>query len=422
MDQAIRAIGPRILLYSHDTVGLGHLRRNQAIACGLAHALENSSILMVSGARQSTMFDMTRCVDFVTIPALDKSADGTYLAKNSGLSTSDAVMLRSDIIRCVVQSFQPDLLVVDKVPRGVYGELEPALKWLRVDGHARCVLGLRDILDDPQTVQCEWARDENELAIQQYYDSVWVYGDRQICDVAREYRFTPSTAAGVHYAGYLDRQLIEPSCCVTPDPETRALQSRKFVLCMVGGGEDGASLATAFARARLPSDTAGVVLTGPFMPSDVREYLHQCANRSSQLHVIEFHRRPEWLLAHAERIVAMGGYNTVCEILSRRKTALIVPRVTPRTEQLIRAERMSELGLLEMLHPDDLDPSSLSAWIRKSINPPHDARRRIRFDGLSKVPRLASELLKGGARSCLTHGDPDHRQCRATVAAGEGAR
>ena len=48
-------------------------------------------------------------------------------------------------------------------------------------------------------------------------------------------------------------------------------------------------------------------------------------------------------------VVAMGGYNTFCEILSFDKRALIVPRTAPRLEQFIRARRAAELGLLTML-------------------------------------------------------------------------
>ena len=61
----------------------------------------------------------------------------------------------------------------------------------------------------------------------------------------------------------------------------------------------------------------------------------------------------------ADAVVAMGGYNTVCEILSAGKPATIVPRFKPSKEQLLRAARISRLGLCNMIHPQQLTPNLL---------------------------------------------------------------
>jgi len=118
-------------------------------------------------------------------------------------------------------------------------------------------------------------------------------------------------------------------------------------------------------------------------------------------------REPTRLLRHADHVVAMGGYNTVCEILSFGKPALIVPRVKPRCEQLIRAERLRALGLVDVLHPADLSPAALSAWFARDPAPVPLARGRIDLDGLSRIPRLLRELLGNRPRQ------PPRRQSRA---------
>ncbi len=236
----------RVLLYSHDTVGLGHLRRNQAIATALAKSLPNPAILMVSGAWQGTMFDLPKCIDMVTIPAIMKAAHGGYVTRNSGLQTCDTMNLRSEIIRSVAESFQPDVFIVDKVPRGVYGELESSLESLRRRGRTLCVLGLRDVLDEPEAVQMEWLRDQNEQAIARYYDAIWVYGDRQVFDLADEYHFESTTRDKLIYTGYLDRRCGQESeAHPAGDSCLLGEESRQLHVCMVGGGEDGAPLASA---------------------------------------------------------------------------------------------------------------------------------------------------------------------------------
>ena len=93
----------------------------------------------------------------------------------------------------------------------------------------------------------------------------------------------------------------------------------------------------------------------------------------------------------------MGGYNTVCEVLSFDKRALIVPRVRPGREQWIRAERMRALGLIDVLHPDHLSPAALAEWLARDLGPRPPSRDRLDLSGLARIPGMLSELLGNGA-------------------------
>ena len=103
------------------------------------------------------------------------------------------------------------------------------------------------------------------------------------------------------------------------------------------------------------------------------------------------------LLEQADRVITMGGYNTVCEVLSFEKPALIVPRVSPRSEQLIRAQRLHALGLVDMLHPDKLNPQALSEWLCRDVLPPQ-AHKRIDLNGVQRLPKLLEELIATPSR------------------------
>jgi predicted glycosyltransferase len=92
------------------------------------------------------------------------------------------------------------------------------------------------------------------------------------------------------------------------------------------------------------------------------------------------------------RVIAMGGYNTVCEVLSFAKPALIIPRVRPRREQIIRAQRLCDLDLIDMLHPEALSARALSDWMARDVAAP-EVQGRIDLDGLSRLPGLLAELL-----------------------------
>jgi len=386
----------RIALYSHDTMGLGHMRRNLLIAKALAGSPLRPTILMIGGARELNSFALPPGVDCLTLPALRKSDAGRYGSRRLHLSLRELTGLRARTISAALEAFAPDVLVVDNVPRGAVRELDPALECLRARGHTRCVLGLRDVLDDPETVRREWAGAANEAALRQYYDAVWVYGDPAVYDLVREYRFAPDVAAKVTYTGYLDqRARLEAPDGQAPARRADAdLPPGRFALCLVGGGQDGAALAEAFAAAELPHGMDGVLVSGPFMPPEVRERLARRTAGRRRLRVLEFVDEPTGLLRRADRVVAMGGYNTVWEALSFDKRTLIVPRVAPRREQLIRAERLHALGLLDVLHPDSLGSGALTEWLAREPQPVPRVRDRVDLDGLTRLPRLLEEMLR----------------------------
>ncbi|HKP53154.1 MAG TPA: glycosyltransferase [Chloroflexia bacterium] len=395
----------RIALYSHDAMGLGHMRRNLLIARTLAGPALKASILMIAGAGEATAFGLPPGVDCLTLPALRKESDGSYHARNLSIALPELIALRGSAIGATLEAFHPDVLIVDKMPRGIGQELDSALARLCAYGRTRCVLGLRDVLDDPETVHREWDRDGNEHAIRRYYDAIWIYGDPQVYDLVREYELSADIAKKARYTGYLDQRLR----LAAHDGErvdllkSLGLPPGRLMLCLVGGGQDGSRLAEAFSEAALPQDAVGVILTGPHMPVEVQQRLHRRASQNPRMRVLEFVPEPAYLMSRADRVVAMGGYNTTCEILSFGKPALLVPRVKPRLEQWIRAERLRDMGLLDVLHPDELHAAALTQWMARPTRSVCDARRYIDMDGLSHLPALLSELVAPPSSSPVTH-------------------
>lgn len=385
----------RVALYSHDTMGLGHMRRNLLLAQALQHSPLRAVVLMIAGAREASLVTKTAGVDCVALPSLWKDGGGHYRPRHLDVSLDDLLAVRARTTAAALEAFAPDVLIVDNVPRGALGELDPALESLRARGRTRLVLGLRDVLDDPLVLQREWTHAQNQEAVHRYYDAVWVYGDPAVYDPVREYGFAPDVANKVRYTGYLDqrartrftgRQRGDPVALL-------GLPDGPLALCLVGSGQDGAPLAEAFAEANLPHGTNGVLVTGPCMPVDVRRRVQRAAAGRPGWRIVRFLSEPTRLVRRADHVVAMGGYNTICEVLSFRKPALIVPRVKPRREQLIRAERLEALGLVDVLHPADLTPAALSEWLAQDRSRPAPARRRVDLNGLTRVPKLLAELL-----------------------------
>lgn len=386
---------PRVALYSHDTMGLGHMRRSLLIAQAVAGANRAASVMLIAGARQANAFTMPQGVDCLTLPAIQKDGHGQYRPRSLDVSIRELIEVRARTIKAAIEAFNPDVLIVDQMPRGALQELDLTLQTLQRQRSTRCVLGLRDILDDPEAVRREWAASASEEAIRRHYDAIWVYGDPAVYDPLEEYRFAPDIAFRTHFTGYLDpRARLALDSSDSPEPERPgALPPGRLMLCELGGGQDGARLAETFSEADLPAGTHGVIISGPFMPAEARARLRERAAVRPTLSVLEFVPEPLRLIDRADRVVAMGGYNTVCELLAFEKPALIVPRVAPRREQLIRAKRLQALGAIEVLHPAELTPRSLSEWLaRRDLSAQH-VRGRVDLNGLARLPRLLADLL-----------------------------
>jgi predicted glycosyltransferase len=384
-----------IALYSPGIVGLGHLRRNLLISQILADSELQSINLMVTEAREASVFihSMPAGVDFITLPGLSKGVDGICKPRYLDLPLKDMISLRGRTIRAALKEFEPDLLLVDNLPRGAYRELDPVLKALKAAGRTRCVLGLRDVLDEPWSVHRDWFRWKFEEAINEYYDAIWVYGDPSIYNMIDEYRFPPGISSKIRFVGYLDqRKRASFANRNDHEPAGASLPQGKLMLCLLGGGQDGDRLAESFSQAQLPPDACGVIVTGPFMSAQTQRRLLERADANPQLRVLSFISEPTTLVERAERVIAMGGYNTVCEVLSFQKRALIVPRVKPRREQAIRAERLRDLGLIDMLEIDRLNPQAVSDWMARDL-PPMSLDGRLNLNGLERLPGLAKEVL-----------------------------
>ncbi|MDE3067378.1 MAG: glycosyltransferase [Verrucomicrobiota bacterium] len=393
-----------IALYSPGTVGLGHMRRNLLIAQVLAESALQSVNLLITEAREASAFvnSMPPGMDCLTLPGLSKGIDGVCRPRYLDLPLKEVIAMRARAIRAALKQFKPDLLIVDNLPRGAYRELDPALKLLKAAGHTRCVLGLRDVLDEPWSVHEAWLRWKNEAAIREYYDAIWVYGDPAIYNMVEEYRFPPSIASKIHFVGYLDQRRRGAFIATAGgDPfEQLSLPTHGLILCTVGGGQDGDRLAKAFSEAQLPADSCGAILTGPFMPAAVYDQLRRRAAANPRLRVLKFVNEPTVLMRHADRVVAMGGYNTVCEVLSLGKRALIVPRVGPRREQYIRAERLRRLGLIDMLKGEEVNPQALSEWFKRDLSP-LEIDGRLNLNGLDRLPALVEEVLARRRQTAL---------------------
>ncbi len=388
----------RILIYSHDSFGLGHLRRCRTIAQALVAGAPSVSVLILSGSPMIGRFDFGERIDFVQVPGIVKLGNGDYTASGLDLEIGETVALRSSIIRHTAAAFAPDLFIVDKEPLGIRGEVHDTLLDLRAVG-CPLILGLRDVLDDPAALAREWTRKGATHAVRDLYDQIWIYGLPQIYDPLAGQALPPSVARKTSFTGYLRRGLPEESTENSRSAHHSPERRDGFILVTPGGGGDGERLVDWVMRAYETGDSLphrAVIVLGPFMAAAAQRGFRERAAQMTGIDVITFDAQIELSMARAEGVVAMGGYNTFCEILSFDKPALLVPRTAPRREQLIRAERARDLGLAAMLDGRGSRPAAtMVTALRQLSQQPKPSSRVVPglLDGARNLLRLARHAL-----------------------------
>jgi predicted glycosyltransferase len=128
------------------------------------------------------------------------------------------------------------------------------------------------------------------------------------------------------------------------------------------------------------------------MKEGQRARLELLCRSNPAVRVLDFVTNAEQFIAQAAAIVSMAGYNSVCEILTADVATLLVPRTAPRAEQLVRARRLADRGLVDLVQPEEADASTLSSWLAAAVVEVAGQRRPVDLDGLRRVPELAADL------------------------------
>ncbi|MEE7490077.1 glycosyltransferase family protein [Methylobacterium oryzae] len=402
LDEASSA--PRVLIYSHDTFGLGHLRRSRAIANAIVACNRGARAMIVSGSPVVDRFAFAPGVRTVRLPPVTKFADGGYASLDGATPLARTVEQRSAIIAQACIAFRPDLLIVDKEPAGFHGELLPVLEHA-AERDIRLVLGLRDVLDDADRLVPEWERKGAAETMARFYDEIWVYGLSRIHEPLAALPMEPEMAARIDarliYTGYLRRDLPRPRA----GREEPAIAGGPFILVTPGGGGDGAALID-WVIAAYETDPAiplpALIAFGPFLDAGTRDgFAARIRRLADRIAAITFDSEIEFLMHKAAGVVAMGGYNTFCEILSFDRRAILVPRTEPRREQAIRALAAERLGLARVLmEAEGRAPERMAAALRglPEQDPPSRVLVPGLLDGLDAVARRVRALtVRGGA-------------------------
>ena len=385
-----------ILMYSHDTYGLGHIRRTMAIA---AHLLgPRINIIILTGSPIAGRFAFPEQIDFVRIPGMIKKTNDEYLPLSVKLNARHALDIRKNIITATAKTFQPQLFVVDKEPLGLKKEVLPTLQWLRRSRpETKTILGLRDIMDDGPTVRKDWHEKGVYKILDELYSEIWIYGNQEFYDPVSEYAISEDVKTKMHFTGYIPRKIPSKEAVKNIRKENNLNEDEKLVVVTTGGGGDGFAVMDTYLSMLESTDQLpfkSILITGPFMPKQERKKVFKRARRLG-VRTYHFYRQMEKIFAAADIVVSMGGYNTLCEILSQGTLSLVIPRETPRKEQLIRAQTFQRQSLVEHIPWGNFTPDILMQKLLAILENPRPYQEAIsdfRLTGIEAMQKRLQEF------------------------------
>ncbi|MEE4357163.1 MAG: glycosyltransferase [Desulfococcaceae bacterium] len=391
-----------ILMYSHDTYGLGHIRRTMAIASHLR--AKDINILILTGSPIAGRFSFPDQVDFVRIPGMIKKTNEEYLPLSIKINPGHALEIRKNIITATTKTFHPHLFIVDKEPLGLKKEILPTLQWIRkCHPDTRTVLGLRDIMDDRETILRSWTKRGIYDVLASLYSEIWVYGRQDFYDPVEEYAIPQSISRKMVFTGYIPRKTPGKEEIRKERKRNNIRDDHRLVVVTAGGGGDGYAVLDNYLSMlesmQPPFPFRSILITGPFMPQKYRAKLFK-RGKNLGVRVFHFYRQMEKLLGAADLAVCMGGYNTLCELLSQKTLPLIIPRETPRKEQLIRAESFHRQNIADYIPWHSLSPEILREKIFRLLENPEPYRSGIRNFRMTAYDVMRQRLRKFREQIC----------------------
>lgn len=388
----------RVLLYSHDSWGLGHLRRSLAIAGAITARFAHADVLIVTGSPCATQFELPDRCDILKLPAVSKDVRGQYIPRTLSGCVSRTIEFRSSLILESYRSFNPHIVIVDHQLTGLLGEALGMLREARSHGKT-LIYGMRDVLDTPEVVAASWDSYEHHWALTQAYDRICIYGTPEVFDPRKQYKMLEPFRHKIEFTGYI----VAPLNMTRRQPVP---SFRKKVLVTMGGGEDGQQWVDTYIKALKvrPAAWDTHIVTGPLMdPAKIPHYRHEIHSLglADRVRISRFCSSLPRLLQESDAVVSMAGYNSCAEIMQSRVPAILMPRLQPRKEQLIRAQRLEQMGLVKCVA--DADPEQLRDAIEQALERQDPIQGYPSLDGLDTMCDMISSLITTGTKHARSY-------------------
>jgi predicted glycosyltransferase len=375
----------RLMFYCQHILGMGHLVRSMEIVRGL---IPDFQICFINGGEVVEGFDIPSSVEVVNLPAIKTDSEFQELqVVDSAYTLEEVQEMRQAELLQVFDRFQPDVLMIELFPFGrrrFSFELIPLLERAKTRG-TKVVCSLRDIV-----TKSDRTKHEEKVCklMNRYFDLLLVHGDPHFQPLEETFSRVADLKCEVKFTGYVVQSQPE---AVTELPNFDPDQP--LILVSVGGGRFGHELldcvveTAPILKRRIPHQIQ--VFTGPFMPEWKLLELQTNAATSSNIRVDRYTPHLLSYMQKADLSISMSGYNTTMNVLTTGVRSLLLPFTgNDDQEQRIRAEKLAYLGVVDIIHPSDLEPHRFA---QKVVFCLQQQPTRLKFD-CAGVEKTATQL------------------------------
>jgi predicted glycosyltransferase len=380
----------RLMFYCQHILGMGHLVRSMEIVRGL---IPDFQICFINGGEIVKGFEIPNGVEVINLPAIKTDSEFQELQVVDSTYTLEEVQeMRCAELLQVLDRFQPDVLMIELFPFGrrrFSFELIPLVERAKVRG-TKVVCSLRDIV----VTKSDRAKHEEKVCklINKYFDLLLVHGDPQFQPLEETFSRIEDLKCKVQFTGYVAQS--HPEVDEEPphlDPD------RPLILVSVGGGRFGHELldcvveTAPILKHQIPHQIQ--VFTGPFMPDWKLLELQSNSATCSNICVDRYTPNLLSYMRRADLSISMSGYNTTMNVLTTGVRSMLLPFTgNDDQEQRIRAQKLANLGVVEMIQPEDLEPNRFA---KKVVNYLLQQPSRLQFDcaGVEKTAIQLKQFL-----------------------------
>lgn len=392
------ASGLRVMLYSHNTRGLGHATRSIALAWSLYERLPEASVLYCGGSLHEMSSLLPPNADYIKLPSFDARKVGQktqIVPARLRISREQQSAIRRAILGSVAETYQPQVLLADFYPVGKERELIDGLDWMKSHPTSRVYLGFRDVIDDP-VYTIRFLKDHLD-SIRKYVDRIFIYGDPALFDFVHAYQLPADIASRSVYTGYIVNRGVPWRSVESIRSLLGVREGQSLIVVSAGGGKDAADILLSVIRVQRQfaeqHNWHWVVVGGPLAREEEWQHLQEAVQGTSVILVRYWPVLSEVINA-ADLFIGTCGYNLAAEIIATGTPAIFIPIPRQETEQVIRAEILNRSGLGQVVpfQPGETEQrlaSLLSDWFAR----PKPARQpaRVNTDGAGFVARCIVE-------------------------------
>jgi len=404
----------RILVYTHNSIGLGHAFRTLAVITGIKKWRPDIDFLVISGTSVPQIFFLEG-IEVIKLPSVKLEIDknGSPMASRylKGFDLESIFDFRQTMIMAAFDFFHPDALIIEHNMTGQMSELIPLLmkKWMRQGGPVDFPLAhvCRGIMRWVPLLRIPYQNPRHRsesINIGSLYDFMYVLEDRDVIDINKAFLGNdPELEKKIRYMGKVTNRTYEDLPAREEVMKRFGLSDKKPILVSLGRNQQVVDLwmklLEIFMASGVTESHQIVMVMDPYLNGHHRETIRNHP-LSKKARLLDFFPDLVDLVRHSELIVSRAGYNTVNEILLTGVKAVLIPESHGGGEQEMRARSINGDGVTVLTEDEVLcgnASDSILKLLQSSVSP---LPRKFDKYAVGKIIIDDLESWRRSARSC----------------------